>query len=110
MPRERRSARKSDLLALKTIHNRSLYIRLAAYGAIGCADERDAAYLERLGLHDFQLVARAAALRLVRLFGEAAIQRLADHIDESREKRQAQSLADALRYAEIEFYGCAKLW
>lgn len=110
MPPERRTAKHSDLLALKTIYNRSLYIRLAAYGAIGCADEQDAAYLERLGLHDFQLVARAAALRLVRLFGESAVQRLADHIDESREKRQAESLADALRYAEIEFYGCAKLW
>jgi hypothetical protein len=110
MPPERRTSKKSDLLALKTVDNRSLYIRLVAYGAIGCADEQDAAHLERLGLHYFQLVGRAAALRLVRLFGESAIQRLADHIDESHEKRQAQLLADALRYAEIEFYRCAKLW
>jgi len=102
--------RAKDLLPIKSVDNRALYIRLAAYGMIGSAKDGDQDLLVRLTGHDYGLLARDAAIRLVRLDGESALRLLAAKVDDSIRQGQSASLANALRSAEIEFFGVASLW
>jgi hypothetical protein len=85
-----------ERLQLGSAENRSLYIRLAAYAAIGSAASQD--------------VARAAAIRLVQLLGGSALMRLSSAIRGDLGDRQADSLAGAIRFAEVEHYDVAKVW
>jgi len=111
IPREeRKSLLKSDLLPIKCLDNRSLYVRLAAYAMIGAAEKRDQEHLVRLAAHEYRLIARAAAIRLVRLSGESALRKLSIKVDDSIQKGKSTSLADALRSAEMELFGIASLW
>jgi len=99
-----------ELLQVRDLSNRSLFVRLAAYAMIGAADLENQEHLIRLALHEYGLIARAAAIRLVRMVRENAIRKMSTKIDDSIQGGQSRSLAEALRYAEIEFYGIASLW
>jgi len=106
---EREQMKAQDLLPLKDISNRALYLRVAAYSAIGAATSEDANYLLELANHQYALIARAAAAKLVRLFGIHAFRMLSEKIDDAIQKG-ASSFSDALRYAEMEFYGIVDLF
>jgi len=110
-PSEDRAAwRAKDLLPIKSVDNRALYIRLAAYGMIGSVGGGEQDLLVRLTGHDYGLIARDAAIRLVRLNGETALRLLAAKVDDSIRRGESASLANALRSAEIELFGVASLW
>lgn len=109
-PSERVSWPKKKLLPIKNVENRQLYIRLAGYGMIGSAQKADAGLLASLATHSYGLIARAAAISLVRLLGRSAFERLAKEIDRSLKKEKTEDLADAIRFAEIEYFGLASLW
>lgn len=111
IPREERSnTPKSDLLPINDLDNRALYVRLAAYAIIGAAGKNDQEHLISLAAHGYGLIARAAAIRLVRLSGETALRMLSRKADESIQKGRGESLAGALRSAEIELFGLASFW
>lgn len=101
---------KEDRLGLGSPDNRSLYVRLAAYCAIGSAGAKDVELLVDLTTHNYTLIARAAAIRLVHLFGEDAFKKLSSAIGGGISERQGESLAGAIRFAEIEQYGVANVW
>ena len=107
---DRLARQKRDLLPIKCVDNRSLYIRLSAYGIIGTAQKKDQEILMRLVGHDYGLIARSAAIRLLRLLGQGAFWKLSTKVNESIQTGKSKSLADALRFAEIEFFGLARLW
>jgi hypothetical protein len=96
---------KSDLLPLREVGNKGLYVRLAAYSAIGAAKLKNRKILLDLAQHYFRLVARAAGIRLIRLNGESALRQLISLLESSFEKGTAESLADAIRYAEMDYFG-----
>lgn len=111
IPREERAKLPDNyLLPIRSLDNRSLYVRLAAYAMVGAANEEDQDRLLDLANHSYSLIASAAMIRLVHLVGDNAFQRLRAKIDESIKKRQAELIAEALRSAEIEFFGVASLW
>lgn len=107
---DRKRMAKNDLLQIQDLSNRALFVRLTAYAMIGAANLDNQEHLVRLAIHNYGLIARGAAIRLVRLLREEAIRKLNAKIDDSILDGQSNSLADALRYAEIEFYGIASLW
>jgi len=107
---ERKRLAKKDLLAIRDLSNRALYVRLSGYAMIGSANEENEKQLLELAHHYYGLVARAAAIRLVRLLGDKAIRRLGTMIDKSIRSGQSKSLADAIRSAEVELFGLASLW
>lgn len=109
LPKERKQIKALDLLPLSNMDNRALYIRIAAFSAIGAATSEDAEYLFELATHEYTLVSRAAAVKLVRLFGIDALRMLSEKIDDAIQRWHASSLSEALRYAEIDFYGVASL-
>ena len=109
-PSDRPSWPKRKLLPITNVGNRQLYIRLAGYGMIGSAKQADRGLLTRLASHSYGLIARAAAISLVRLMGRSALEQLAEQIDRSLQDRKAKDLADAIRFAEIEYFGLASLW
>jgi hypothetical protein len=97
-------------LGLGSPDNRSLYVRLVAYSVIGSASAKDVGHLLRLTTHNYALVARAAAIRLVHLLGEDALRKLSSSIKGDISERHGESLAGAIRFAEIEQYGVANVW
>jgi len=99
-----------DRFQLGAAENRSLYIRLAAYALIGSADSKDVDRLLQLTTHNYTLIARAAAIRLVNLLGADALKKLNSSIKGTISERQGKSLAGAIRFAEIEHYGVANVW
>ena len=101
---ERRSQKMRDLLSIQSVDNRALYIRLAAFGMIGLAKKEDVELLLRLTRHSYSLIASAAATHIVNLPGESALRTLSAGIDESIERGRAESLAAALRSAEMELF------
>lgn len=101
---------RKDLLNLKYGYNRTLYIRLVAHTAIGASSIADAELLRNLSMHDYHLIAQAAAIRLIDLEGDEGIRRLQSGITEAVEKGQTNSLALALRDAEIHKTQLARLW
>ena len=101
---ERRTHKMRDLLPIQSVDNRALYIRLAAFGMIGLAKKEDVEMLLRLTRHSYSLIASAAARHIVDLLGESALRNLSAGIDESIERGRAESLAEALRSAEMELF------
>ena len=101
---ERRTRPAKDLLPIQSIDNRALYIRLAAFGIIGMAKEEDLELLTKLTTHSYSLIARAAAGRIVNLVGQDALSALSNGIDESLQIGRAESLAEALRFGEMELF------
>jgi len=111
IPREeRKSFAKKDLLSIWDLTNRALYVRLAGYAMIGTANESNEKQLLEIAQHYYGLVARAAAIRLVQLLGDRALRGLGTMADESIRSGRSESLADAIRSAEVEFFGLASLW
>jgi hypothetical protein len=108
-PSEKKQIKSQDLLPLCDTENRALYIRIAAYSAIGSATSQDAEYLFELARHVYTLVSRAAAVKLVTLFGIDAFRMLSEKIDDAIKRDRSSSFSEALRYAEMEFYGVASL-
>jgi hypothetical protein len=107
--KDRRRYNRQALLTIQSVENRSLYIRLAAYAMIGAAKREDEVLLLRLTNHVYSSIASAAAKATVRVFGESALRNLSKKVDESIRGGQAQSLADALRSAEMELFHMVSL-
>jgi len=101
---------KRALLPIQCIENRRFYVRLAAYGMIGAASSGDEEVLTRLADHEYELIARTAAARLVSLLGEVALQKLAAKAADCVKGRRAGPFAGVLRAAEMEHFGLAALW
>ena len=108
-PRKLAGTRVQDLLPLVDRSNRALYIRVAAYSAIGAATKEDLQYLLALSDHQYGLVARAAGAKLVRLFGVDALRMLSEKIDDAIQGVKTSTLSDAIRNAEMDLYGIANL-
>jgi hypothetical protein len=97
--------RSIDRLPIKSPENRQLFTRLVAYGIIGCAGVEEKDLLVTLSFHAYELIARSAAVRLVKLLGRKALKELCKQIDYCIAEGKSRSLASAIRYAEIELYG-----
>jgi energy-coupling factor transporter ATP-binding protein EcfA2 len=103
--RNRRSKfSRKDLLPLKHLDNRTLYLRLVAHAMIGAARRNDLDILKRLAQHDYRMIARAAAIRLARVAGDAGIRVLQSAVDAAIEHGNAKSFGLAVRDAEIQKY------
>jgi hypothetical protein len=107
---EKSNFSKKDLLHLRHGYNRTLYIRLVAHTAIGAARLEDSDILRKLAMHDYHLIAQAAAIRLIDLAGDEGIRMLQSGITEAVEAGQTKSLALAIRDAEIHKFELARLW
>lgn len=107
---ERKKRSHRDLLPIRDSRNRGLYVRLAGYSCVGAAGRKDLDHLLKLSQHYFGLLARAAAMRLVRIRNEDALRSLSLMTDDCIEQGTSDSLADSLRYAEMELYGLVKYW
>jgi len=101
---------RRDLLPVKVKYNRALYIRLVAHAVIGASRMQDSYLLQKLAQHEFHLIARAAAIRLIKLGGEAGMRLLQSSTAEAIAKGRTESFAFALRDAEIQTLGLAQLW
>jgi hypothetical protein len=108
--KERGKYSSKDLLPIKSVENRSLYIRLAAYGMIGVAKTEDKDLLLKLTEHSYSLIATAAAIRLTRVLGKDALRNLVTRVDDSIQSGHSESLAVVLRSAEMELFGIISLW
>lgn len=106
----KRKVSSKDFLSLKNRANRSLFIRVAAYGLVRMAQKSDQEVLSRLSSHSYRLIARAAAIRVVRIAGAEGLRPLALPAEEAIKRGDAEALAGALRDAEMEHFGLAKLW
>ncbi len=98
------------LLGLKAVENRALYIRIAAYAAIGAARNIDLEVLFGLMVHPYGLIARAAVIRLVRILGASAFKQMIERMKGGLPETKAASFAESLRDAEIEHYKVANMW
>ncbi len=109
LPSDRKENQARGLLPLACSDNRALYIRLAAYAAIGSCTSSDARYLLELTTHQYTLIARASAVKLVHLFGIDAFRMLSDKIDDAMLNGKVAPLSKALRYAEMQFYAVIEM-
>jgi hypothetical protein len=107
---DRRERTAGDILPLKNKSNRTLYVRVAAHAVIGAAQQADSELLCRLVSHPFSLVARAAAIKLVALFGDQGMQMIQSKISGMVHEGNAKNVAQAVRDAEIHQFGLARLW
>lgn len=107
---ERKKRSRRDLLPIRDSGNRGLYVRLAGYSSVGAAGRKDLDHLLKLTQHYFGLLARAAAMRLVRIWDEDALRRLSLITDDCIEQGTSDSLAESIRYAEMELHGLVKYW
>ena len=57
-----------------------------------------------LASHGYGLIARAAAIKMIRLFGEKGLQKLRKKIQRVLTEEEPQPFAEALRCAEIQHY------
>ncbi|TRZ76180.1 MAG: hypothetical protein D4R93_03720, partial [Deltaproteobacteria bacterium] len=106
--KDSRDEYKNDILPLKSVTNRRLYIRLVAYSMIGASTEKDQELLIRLTLHNYSLIAAFSAMRLVEIIGEPVLSRLSAKVDDSVKKREVMSLVEALRMAEMQLFGLTR--
>ena len=108
--RDKDSFTSGELLGLKAVENRALYIRIAAYAAIGAARNTDLEALFGLMVHPYGLIARAAVIRLVRMLGASAFKQMFERMKGGLPETKAASFAESLRDAEIEHYSVANMW
>jgi hypothetical protein len=102
---ERKKTNRADLLPLKNLSNRPLYVRLAAYAMIGSSAKSDEPLLLRLAMHPYGLIARSAARRLVKFSGNALFGALTALIVDRISSGKTGSISAALVQAELEYYG-----
>jgi len=107
---ERSRFRRRDLLPINNLRNQRLYRRLVAHAVIGSAALNDADLLKKMARHEYRMIARAAAVRLTDLAGEDGIRMLQSVIADSITEGRTESLALALRYAEMDVSSVAQLW
>jgi hypothetical protein len=101
---------KGSGLPLKNKSNRTLYVRVVAHAVIGAAQKPDSDLLCRLVSHPFSLVSRAAAIKLISLFGDEGMKIIQSKIATMIQEGDSENVAQALRAAEIHQYGLARLW
>ena len=101
---------EKDLLPLRVKYNRALYVRLVAHTVIGSSTMQDSPLLQKLAQHEFHLIARAAAIRLTKLAGNAGLKLLQSCTTEAIAHGHTESFAFAFRDAEIQTLGLAELW
>lgn len=106
----RRKFSRKELLPLKHADNRALYLRIVAHAMIGAAGPGDLDLLQRLTQHDYRMIARAAAIRLVRVAGDAGVKMLQMTAVAAMERGNAEPFGTAVRDAEIQHLGLAELW
>jgi len=97
--RDSRAARKNDL-TLKSLDNRPLYLRLVAHAAIGAAGPKDLDLLKRLALHEYRMIARAAAVRVAQLGEDSGIRMLQSLTTDAIASERAEAFGVAVRDAE----------
>ena len=107
---ERSKFSRKDLLTLKHLDNRALYLRIVAHAMIGAARQGDLDLLQRLTQHNYRMIARAAAIRLARLAGDAGIKMLQSTVAAAIERGNGEPFGLAVRDAEIQRLGLAELW
>jgi len=107
---ERSRFLKRDLLPVKNWRNQRLYRRLVAHAVIGATTLKDLPLLKKMAQHEYRMIARAAAIRLTELAGDEGIRILQSLTTDAMAKGQAESLALALREAEVQRTGVAQLW
>ncbi len=90
---------------LKSLYNRALYTRLVAHALIGSSGQGDIDRLRHLCLHEFRMIARAAAIRLAQLGGDPGIRLLQTAVTDAIERQHAEAFGLAVREAEIESFG-----
>jgi hypothetical protein len=105
-----RPMRPEDLLPIANLENRQLFIRLIAHVIVGCAGLGESEVLCRLARHPYRFIARVAALRLVMLTGGEGIEVMQRYLPGTLSSGGDETLAAALRDAEIHFYGLLNLW
>ncbi len=108
--RDKDSFASDELLGLRAVENRALYIRIASYAAIGAATNTDLEVLFGLTVHPYGLTARAAVIRLVRILGASAFKQMIEQMKGGLPETKAASFAESLRDAEIEHYNVANMW
>ena len=99
-----KAARKSSG-PLQSLYNRALYTRLVAHALIGSSGQADIDRLRYLCLHEFRMIARAAAIRLTQLGGDSGIILLQAAVTDAIERQHAEAFGLAVREAEIEKFG-----
>ena len=72
---------------------------------IGSSGKGDLDLLRRLCLHEFRMIARAAAIRLARLAGDPGIRLLQSAVTVAIEHQHAQAFGLAVRDAQIDSFG-----
>ena len=99
-----------DKLPLKYMGNRALYLRLVAHAVIGAARQDNLDILERLAQHNYRMIARAAAARIVQLGGDDGMKMLQSGVTAAIDRGNAEAFGLAVRDAEIERFGLAEIW
>lgn len=107
---ERSKLSRKDALPLKYSDNRALYLRIVAHAMIGAARQDNLDLLQRLAQHNYRMIARAAAIRLARLAGDAGIKMLQSTVAAAIERGNGEQFGLAVRDAEIQRLGLAELW
>jgi hypothetical protein len=106
---ERSKVLRKDRLPLKYANNRALYLRIVGHAVIGAAGRGDIDLLEVLSQHDYRMIARAAAIQLVRIAGDAGVKALQLAVPRAIERRNGEAFGLAVRDAEINMLGIAEL-
>ena len=104
-----KSAHKSSR-PLKNLYNRALYIRMVAHALIGASRDGNLDLLKDLSMHEFRMIARAAAIRLAQLDEDRGIRMLQSVVTGAIEHQHAEAFGLAVRDAEIESLGLVELW
>lgn len=107
---ERSRFSRKDLLPLKDSDNRALYLRMVSHAMVGAARQNNLGLLKELAQHDYRMIARAAAIRLARLAGDAGIKMLQSAVAAAIERGNGEAFGLAVRDAEIQRLGLAELW
>jgi hypothetical protein len=95
---------------LKSLYNRALYIRIVSLALIGLSRRDNLDLLKDLSLHNFRLVARAAAIRLAQLGKDVGFKILQSAVTDAIGHQHAEAFGLAVRDAEIEDCGLLELW
>jgi len=103
-----KSAHKSSR-PLKSLYNRALYTRMVAHALIGASRQGNFDLLKDLSLHDFRMIARAAAVRLAQLAGDSGIRMLQSAVTDAIKHQHAEAFGLAVRDVEIESLGLVEL-
>jgi hypothetical protein len=78
---------------------------MVAHALIGASGQENLELLRALTLHQFRLIARSAAVRLVNEGGDSGIKMLQSVVAEAIDRHRAEALGLAVRDAEIQVLG-----